>query len=85
MGVSDWKIIYRSYNGDELDAEIASIKQGLKGGFTSQGSGSVSHTRDTTDLRDRLRAATEVKSERSGTAAPRQATVDFSNSRTEDF
>jgi hypothetical protein len=65
--------------------EIASLQKSLAGGFTSQASGSVQHTRDTTELRDRLRAATEVKNERAGRQGARQARVDFSHSRTEDF
>jgi hypothetical protein len=85
MAVSDWLEIYRAYSGPDLDAEMVSLQAGLKGGFVSQGSGSVQHQRDLTELRDRLRAATRVKSERAGQAGGRIARVDFSGTRTSDF
>jgi hypothetical protein len=86
MSAADWKVIYRGYSGEELDAEMASLRKSLAGGFVSQGSGSVSHTRDTTELRDRLKAATEVKNERSASSGvPRSAQADFSGTTTSDF
>lgn len=86
MSASDWKVIYRGYSGDDLDAEIARLQKGLAGGFTSQASGSVSHTRDTTELRDRLKAATEIKNERSKPSClPRSAKVDFSGISSRDL
>lgn len=86
MSVSDWKVIYRGYGGDDLNAEIARLQKGLAGGFTSQASGSVSHTRDTTELRDRLKAATEIRTERSTPSrAPRSAKADFSGLTSSDF
>ena len=85
MAISDWLEIYRAYSGPDLDAEMVSLQAGLKGGFVSQGSGSVQHARDLAELRDRLRAATRVKSERAGGSAGRVARVDFSGTRTADF
>ena len=64
MALADWLEIYRSYTGPDLAAEVVSLQNSLKGGFQSQGSGSVSHARDLGELRDRLRAATRVQGER---------------------
>ena len=85
MAVSDWLEIYRAYSGPDLDAEMVSLQAGLKGGFVSQGSGSVQHARDLAELRDRLRAATRVKNERAGRAVAKVARVDFSGTGTSDF
>lgn len=85
MAKSDWIEIYRAYSGEELDEEMVSLRKSLKGGFVSQGSGSVSHQRDLTELRDRLTAATRVKSERSGNRKSQIATVNFSGVRTDQF
>jgi len=78
MALSDWLEIYRAYTGPDLDAEVVSLQGSLKGGFVSQGSGAVNHARDLAELRDRLRAATRVRSERSGCASARRGIVDFS-------
>ena len=85
MAVANWKIIYRGYTGEALVAERESLQKGLQGGFVSQGSGSVNHQRDVTELRDRLQALTEVESERGDTTPQRVATVDFSGTRSSDF
>jgi len=85
MAVSDWLEIYRAYSGADLDAEMVSLQAGLKGGFASQGSGSVQMARDLAELRDRLRAATRVKGERANRTMAKVARVDFSGTRTADF
>lgn len=64
MAAENWMEIYRSYEGAELTTEIEQLRKDLAGGFTSQGSGSVQHSRDLGELRDRLQAATRVKNER---------------------
>lgn len=85
MAKSDWIEIYRGYSGAELAEEKASLRKSLKGGFVSQGSGSVSHQRDLQELRDRLAAATRVSNEKSGNAPSRVAEVDFSDTAIGDF
>lgn len=83
MAAEQWMEIYRSYEAADLTAEIASLQKDLKGGFSSQGSGSVNHSRDLNDLRDRLAAATRVKNERANRGAGNQhrGVVDFSRGR----
>jgi hypothetical protein len=75
--------IYRSYETAELNDEIAQLKKDLRGAFNAQGSGSVSHQRDTTMLENRLQAATRVNNERAarGTGNGMKGTVDFSGNR----
>ena len=85
MGLADWLEIYRSYTAPDLAAEVVSLQAGLRGGFVSQGSGSVQNQRDLAELRDRLRAAVRVQGERSGSAAGRVARADFSGMSTADF
>lgn len=85
MGASDWRVIYRGYSAEKLATEMEKLEAGLSGGFTAQSSGSVNHQRDVTELRDRLRAAADVKAERSGNAPGRVATVDFSGTGRGDF
>ena len=75
---ANWKSIYRSYTAEALTTEKASLQTGLQGGFVSQGSGSVSGTRDTSQLENRLQALVEVERERGGNAPQRTGTVDFS-------
>ena len=86
MGLTNWLEIYRGYTGEELDAEMVSLRKSLQGGFVSQGSGSVQHAKDVTELRDRLQAATRVRNEKSGRGRGMQVgRVDFSGNRAEDF
>ncbi len=83
--MADWLEIYRSYTASDLAAEVVSLQNSVRGGFVSQGSGSVTNQRDLTELRDRLRAAVRVQGERSGRAASRVARADFSGTTTADF
>ena len=64
MAAENWKVIYRSYEGEELTAEIAQLKKDVRGAFTAQGGGGVNHQRDLGQLEARLEAATAVKNER---------------------
>lgn len=66
MAADQWMEIYRSYTTEDLSEEIAQLQKDVKGGFSSQGAGSVQHSRDLGELRDRLQAATRVKNERAG-------------------
>jgi hypothetical protein len=90
MATGAWEEIYRGFTQAELEAELVTLKKSLAGGFVSQGSSNVNHSRDVNELRDRLQAATRIKNEKfpSGdpgsepaTPAPyrgRRGTVDFS-------
>ena len=69
MAADQWMEIYRSYEADDLSAEIAQLQKDVRGSFTSPGAGSVQHSRDLNELRDRLQAATRVKSERANRAS----------------
>jgi hypothetical protein len=85
MGLTNWLEIYRGYTSDDLTAEMTSLRAGLRGGFLSQGSGSVQHSKDLTQLENRLQAATRVKNERSGGGETRVGQVDFSQVSSSDF
>lgn len=87
MSMTSWLEIYRSYTSQELSDEMVTLRASLKGGFVSQGSGSVQHAKDLTELRDRLQAATRVFNQRSGnnSGGMRVGKVDFSGTRTDDF
>ncbi len=85
MGVADWKTIYRAYDAEELATEMADLKKDLKGAFSSQSSGGTSHSREQSELRDRLNAATQVQRERSGSSRSRRGVVDFSGNDLSDF
>lgn len=86
MATSQWEEIYRAYTREELTAEMTQLKKSLAGGFVSQGSGSVSGSKDVAELRDRLQAATRVWYDKyAGAASPasqpykgRRGVVDFS-------
>ena len=69
MAKSDWVEIYRAYEAADLNEEMAQLKKDLKGAFSSQGVGSVSHSRDLQILQDRLGAATRVINERKARAS----------------
>lgn len=85
MGLADWKAIYRGYSTEELNVEMEELKADLKGSFSAQASGSVSHQREVRELRDRLRAATEIRNERGGRHRPRRGQVDFSGTDIDDL
>lgn len=75
--------IYRSYEPEELAAEIAQLKKDVRGGFMAQGHGGTNHQRDLAELRDRLAAAVRVQNERrSGRTGQWQVgQADFSGNR----
>jgi hypothetical protein len=77
MAADQWMEIYRSYESEELDVEIAQLRKDVRGSFTAQGAGSVNHSRDLGELRDRLHAASRVKSERREDATPMRGQVSF--------
>ena len=87
MAAEQWMEIYRSYDSSELNTEIEQLRKDVAGGFTSQGSGSVQHTRDLQELRDRLQAATRVKNERANRNGgnPMKGRVDFGRNRWGDL
>lgn len=75
MGLADWKAIYRAYTAEELATEMEELKKDLRGSYSAQASGGISHQREVRELRDRLRAATEV-SQGEGKVT-RRGVVDF--------
>ena len=83
---AQWEEIYRGYLQEELAKEMTQLKKSLAGGFVSQGSGSVTGSKDVAELRNRLQAATRVWNEKfansGGSNAQayrgRRGTVDFS-------
>lgn len=88
MASSDWIEIYGSYSAEELDAEIASLKQQLSAanGMVSQGAGSKSYQRDLLHLQNRLHSAIRVRNNRTSSAlGPRDSgawgVADFSGVR----
>ena len=83
MAAEQWLEIYRSYELEELDAEITQLQKDVRGSFSGQGQGSVNHTRDLAELRDRLQAATRVRNDRNGPGrgTMRVGQVDFSGNR----
>ena len=60
MAKADWIEIYSSYTSEELAAELAQLKNDVRGSLAAQGHGATSHQRDLGELRDRLAAATRV-------------------------
>jgi hypothetical protein len=86
MASHEWIATYRTYDSDELDAEIAFLKKASKNLFATMGVGSKSNSRDLRDIRDRLSAATRVKQEKGrATMTPQErgdyGVADFSNSQ----
>jgi hypothetical protein len=83
MAAENWMEIYRSYDAPELAEEITQLKKDLRGSLSAQGSGSVSHQRDTAMLESRLQAATRVKNERANRNKGNgmKGTVNFSRNR----
>lgn len=75
--------IYRGYTSEELTEEIADLRKHLKGSLSAQGSGSVTHQRDTNQLENRLQAAQRVKNERANRnrGNPNKGQVDFRGGR----
>ena len=78
MAAEQWMEIYRSYEPDELNAEIVQLKKDVRGSFASQGHGGTQHSRDLAELRDRLNAAVRVSNEKSKGGSWKVGQVDFS-------
>ena len=83
MAAEQWMEIYRSYEAEELDAEIVQLRKDVRGGFAAQNHGGTGHQRDLAELRDRLAAATRVKNERraGGNSGWQVGKADFSGNR----
>lgn len=84
----DWIEIYKTYTGDELAAEITSLKNAISAasGITAQGVGSKNYARDLNHLTSRLAAAVRVQNLRTSSAiGPRLSghwgVPDFSSTR----
>ena len=83
MAADQWMEIYRSYETEELDAEILQLRKDVRGSFTAQNHGGTGHQRDLAELRDRLQAAGRVRKERSngGSGGWSVGQADFSGNR----
>ena len=83
MAAENWMEIYRSYTGEELGEEIVQLKKDVRGAFSAQGSGSVSHSRDLSQLEARLQAAVRVQNERANRNGgnPSKGQVSFRGNR----
>jgi hypothetical protein len=76
--MDEWIISYRGYTDAELSAEIERLRKQSTSPFISQTQGSRSFQRSTAEVRERLSAATMVRSERSQARPPCEAIADFS-------
>jgi hypothetical protein len=75
-----WLQIYRGYTDEELASEITWLKVQARNPFSVQSEGARSVTRSTSEMRDRLAAATQVTNERGGAdRGLRHMVPDFSN------
>ena len=79
MATNDWLLIYRAYDVTELDDEIVFLKKESKNIYLSQGVGGKNYSRNVTIIQDRLRAALQVKAERSGQDFFPSTLADFSD------
>lgn len=77
--MDEWLIVYRGFTDEELTDEIDALRELASNPFQSQTEGGRAYTRSTAETRDRLAAATRVRSERSGSEQPWNGTADFSN------
>jgi hypothetical protein len=75
--VDEWTLIYRTYTGEALAAEIATLKVQAGNFFNAQTEGARSYARSTSEIRTRLAAALQVQQENS-TTVPRHGVADFS-------
>ena len=83
MASAEWLEIYRSYEDDELNTEIAELREAVRksASMSAQTIGSKSFQRDLIEQRSRLAAATRVSNERytqGGFMGNRVGYVDFS-------
>ena len=76
-----WLQIYRDYTTVDLDSEITWLKAQTRNLFTSAQEGDRSYARSTAEVRDRLAAAVQVKSERTGNGGDQFLVADFSGVR----
>lgn len=88
MASPDWFEIYRTYTGEELEAERILLRKQITdaAGITGQAAGNVSYQRDLQHLQQRLHAVTRVQTEKSQSGlSPSQAgyhgRANFSNVR----
>jgi hypothetical protein len=76
---NDWIEIYRDYSGEELDAEIAKLKQEATV-YTAQNIGDKGYQKSLEMVQNRLHAAIRVRNERrqGGSINPSWGVPDFS-------
>ena len=80
--MEQWLITYTEYTDAELTSEIEWLRKQTRNPFGSQSEGNRSVTRATAEFRDRLAAASQVKTSRSqGASNPRHGIADFSQVR----
>ena len=78
--MNEWLQNYRTYSDVDLDAEITWLRGQSRNVFNAQTEGNRSYARSTTEIRDRLAAANQVKAERGGAdEGNRHLIADFSN------
>jgi len=63
MSSNRWQEIYRSYTGEELEAEIAEMKKQATF-YTAQSFGDKSYQKDLANVEERLHAGIRVRNER---------------------
>lgn len=78
MSVANWKVIYRDYSSQELDAEEARLKVEAENVFLAQSVGGKSYQRSITSVEEKLRAISEIRREQSGNNYNEATYVDFS-------
>jgi ribosomal protein L31E len=78
MSVANWKVIYRDYSSQELDAEEARLKIEAENVFLAQSVGGKSYQRSITSVEEKLRAIAEIRREQAGNSYTEPTYVDFS-------
>jgi hypothetical protein len=78
MSVANWKVIYRDYESQELDDELASMKLEAKNMYLAQSVGGKSYQRSITSVEERLRAIMEIRREQGGDDYNETSHADFS-------
>ena len=78
MSVANWKVIYRDYSSQELDAEEARLKVEAENVFLAQSVGGKSYQRSITSVEEKLRAIAEIRREQAGNGYNEATYVDFS-------
>ncbi len=77
MSSTRWQEIYRSYDADELAAEITRLKTQATL-YTQQTFGDKSYTKDLVQIEERLHAAIRVRNERRNACDSGSMIADFS-------